>query len=128
MPLLAVMYPRGAKVKDQYDVEVVAHAAAGAEQSSALTCTKTNDTGSPDTFKTVVEGCPIPVIIAGGPKVETDEELLTMGSDAISVGGKGVAIGGNVFQHDNPTKIVRAIASIVHEKASVNEALTQLKG
>ena len=127
MPLLAMMYPRGAKVKDQYDVEVVAHAArVGAELGADMI--KTNYTGSPDTFKTVVEGCPVPVIIAGGPKVETDEELLTMVSDAISVGGKGVAIGRNVFQHDNPTKIVRAIASIVHEKASVNEALTQLKG
>jgi fructose-bisphosphate aldolase/2-amino-3,7-dideoxy-D-threo-hept-6-ulosonate synthase len=51
-----------------------------------------------------------------------------MVSDAISVGAKGVAIGRNVFQHDSPTKIVRAIAAIVHEKASVNEALTELKG
>jgi len=127
MPLLAMMYPRGAKVEDQYDAEVVAHAArVGAELGADMI--KTNYTGDPDTFKTVVESCPVPVIIAGGPKVDTDEELLTMVSDAISVGGKGVAIGRNVFQHDSPTKIVRAIAAVVHEKASVSEALTELKG
>jgi fructose-bisphosphate aldolase/2-amino-3,7-dideoxy-D-threo-hept-6-ulosonate synthase len=88
---------------------------------------KTNYTGDPDSFARVVESCPVPVIIAGGPKVETDAELLQMISDAIAAGARGVAIGRNVFQHDKPTDIVRAIARIVHENTSVSEALSELE-
>src|SRR5660397_173328 len=118
MPLLAMMYPRGAKVTDQYAEEFVAHAArAGAELGADMI--KTNYTGDPDSFGRVVESCPVPVIIAGGHKVETDTELLQMISDAIAAGARGVAIGRNVFQHDKPTHIVRAIARIVHENLSL---------
>jgi fructose-bisphosphate aldolase/2-amino-3,7-dideoxy-D-threo-hept-6-ulosonate synthase len=126
MPLLAMMYPRGAKVSDQYGEEVVAHAArAGAELGADMI--KTNYTGDPDSFGRVVESCPVPVIIAGGPKVDTDTELLQMISDAIAVGARGVAIGRNVFQHDKPTHIVRAISRIVHDNASVEEGLQELE-
>lgn len=126
MPLLAMMYPRGAKVTDQYAEEAVAHAArAGAELGADII--KTNYTGDPESFGRVVESCPIPVIIAGGPKVETDTELLQMISDAIAAGARGVAIGRNVFQHDKPTQIVRAISRIVHKNVSVDEALKELE-
>src|SRR5665811_1829707 len=126
MPLLAMMYPRGAKVTDQYAEKFVAHAArAGAELGADMI--KTNYTGDPDSFARVVKSCPVPVIIAGGPKVETDAELLQMISDAIAAGARGVAIGRNVFQHDKPTEIVRAIARIVHENTSVNEALKEIE-
>jgi fructose-bisphosphate aldolase/2-amino-3,7-dideoxy-D-threo-hept-6-ulosonate synthase len=126
MPLLAMMYPRGAKVSDQYGEEFVAHAArAGAELGADMI--KTNYTGDPDSFGRVIESCPVPVIIAGGPKVETDTELLQMISDAIATGARGVAIGRNVFQHDKPTHIVRAITRIVHENASVEEALKEVE-
>jgi len=126
MPLLAMMYPRGAKVTDQYDEVVVAHAArAGAELGADMI--KTNYTGDPESFTRVVKSCPVPVIIAGGPKVETDAELLQMISDAIASGARGVAIGRNVFQHDKPTQIVRAISRIVHEHIPVGEALREVE-
>jgi fructose-bisphosphate aldolase/2-amino-3,7-dideoxy-D-threo-hept-6-ulosonate synthase len=48
-------------------------------------------------------------------------------SDAIAAGARGVAIGRNVFQHDKPTAIVRAIARVVHENAPVNEALKEIE-
>lgn len=126
MPLLAMMYPRGSKIPDQYDAEAVAHAArVGAELGADIV--KTNYTGNKDSFKTVVKGCPVPVIMAGGPKTETDEEFLKMVRGAIDAGAKGVAIGRNVFQHDDPTKMTRAIASIVHEDKSVDDAIEVLK-
>lgn len=122
MPLLAMMYPRGRKIKDQYDVEVVKHAARiGAELGADVV--KTNYTGSPETFREVVEGCPVPVVIAGGPKTETDEEFCRMVYDSMQAGGAGVAAGRNVFQHRNPTTMVEAISAIVHKGASVKEAL-----
>ena len=122
MPLLAMMYPRGPKIQNEHAVDVVAHAARlGAELGADIV--KTNYTGSVDTFKEVVRGCYVPVIIAGGPKVETVREVLQMVHDSIKVGAAGLSIGRNVFQHENPTLMVRALSAIVHEGTSVEESL-----
>jgi fructose-bisphosphate aldolase/2-amino-3,7-dideoxy-D-threo-hept-6-ulosonate synthase len=126
MPLVAMMYPRGKNIANPNDVEVVSHAArAGAELGADII--KTNYTGDPDSFKRVVAGCPVPVVIAGGPKTNTDLEFLEMIEGAIGAGGRGVAIGRNVFQHDNPTAMTMAISSIVHDGKSAEEAMRLLK-
>lgn len=115
MPLLAMMYTRGAKIKNEYDVNVVKHAArVGAELGADIV--KVNYTGSPETFSDVVKGCPVPVVIAGGEKMETDEEILEMVKGSVDAGGAGVSIGRNVFQHEDPATIVRKISEIVHGK------------
>ncbi len=127
MPLLAMMYPRGKKIKSQFDVEVVKQAARiGAELGADVV--KTNYTGSPETFREVVEGCPVPVVIAGGPKTETDEAFCQMVYDAIQAGGAGAAPGRNVFQHKNPSAIVKAVSAIVHNGATVKEGLRIVGG
>ena len=126
IPLLAMMYPRGQKVENEHDVELVKHAArVGSELG--VDVVKTNYTGDPDSFKEVVEGALVPVVIAGGPKVDTDEELLQMVKDSIEVGGAGVAFGRNLFQAENPGKITKAISEVVHNDLEVNEALKFLK-
>ncbi len=126
IPLLAMMYPRGKKVTNPHDPVMVAHAArVGAELGADVV--KTVYTGDVDSFKDVVEGCPVPVVIAGGPKTETDEQFLEMIRGAIDAGSRGVAIGRNVFQHKEPTKITRAITEIVHKDRTVEEALEMLK-
>lgn len=115
MPLLAMMYTRGAKIKNEYDVNVVKHAArVGAELGADIV--KVNYTGSPESFREVVMGCPVPVVIAGGEKMETDEEILEMVRGSVQAGGCGVSIGRNVFQHEEPATIVRKISEIVHGK------------
>jgi len=125
MPLLAMIYARGAKVKSEYDVKYIKHAArVGAELGADVV--KVNYTGSPETFQEVVAGCPVPVVIAGGEKMETDKELLRMVAGSLEGGGAGVSIGRNVFQHRDPTRMVRAISAIVHEGADVDAALTLL--
>ncbi len=122
MPLLAMMYPRGPKIQNPHALGVVAHAARlGAELGADII--KTNYTGGAETFKEVVRSCYVPVIIAGGPKAETVREVLQMVHDSIKAGGAGLSIGRNVFQHENPTKMVKALSSIVHRGASVDEAL-----
>ena len=127
MPLLAMMYPRGDAISNPFDSTVVAHVArVGAELGADIV--KTNYTGDPDSFAKVVEGCPVPVVIAGGPKVGSDKELLEMVEGAMQAGARGVAIGRNVFQHDNPTLITRAICAIVHEGLSSEEAIRLLSG
>src|SRR5512136_2730053 len=67
LPLLAMMYPRGPKIQNEHAPDVVAHAARiGAELGADII--KANFTGNVDSFKTVIESCPVPVVIAGGPK------------------------------------------------------------
>jgi len=77
-------------------------------------------------FDKVVYGCPVPVVIAGGAKMNSDREILEMVKGAIDAGGAGVSIGRNVFQHAHPRKMVRAITAIVHHGATVAGALEQL--
>ncbi len=125
MPLLAMVYPRGPKIPNEHDATAVAHAARiGAELGADII--KTNYTGSTETFRHVVEACPVPVIIAGGPKAETTQQILQMVHDSIEAGGAGLSIGRNVFQHDNQTLMVKALVAIVHEGASVEQALKLL--
>jgi predicted phospho-2-dehydro-3-deoxyheptonate aldolase len=125
MPLLAMIYPRGAKIKDEYDVEAVKHAArVGNEMGADIV--KVSYTGSMETFKEVVSGCAVPVVIAGGPKMESDREILEMVKGSIDAGGAGVSIGRNVFQHKDPTRMVQAISAIVNHGSSVEDALNLL--
>ncbi|HON57858.1 MAG TPA: fructose-bisphosphate aldolase, partial [bacterium] len=83
---------------------------------------KTNYTSSPETFAEVIKTCPAPVIIAGGEKLESDDDLLEMVYYANQVGGAGISIGRNIFQHSSPTAIVKAVAAIIHNNASIKEA------
>jgi fructose-bisphosphate aldolase/2-amino-3,7-dideoxy-D-threo-hept-6-ulosonate synthase len=121
LPLLAMMYPRGPKILNEHDVTAVAHAARiGAELGADII--KTNYTGSVDTFKTVTESCPAPVVIAGGPKCKSPHEVLQTTHDALQGGAAGLSIGRNVFQCENPTAIIKALSAIVHESISVEQA------
>jgi len=113
IPLLAMMYTRGPNIKNEYDVKLVKHAArVGAELGADIV--KVPYTGSPESFREVVEGCFVPVVIAGGEKMDTDEEVLRMVEGAIRVGGAGVSIGRNVFQNEDPARMVKEISKIVH--------------
>lgn len=122
MPLLAMMYPRGPNIKDSHAEDVVAHSARLGEELGA-DIIKTNYTGDIESFKNVVNSCSIPVVIAGGPVAETNTDLLQMVKESISAGGSGLSIGRNVFQHNDPTKIMKALSAIVHNNASVVEGL-----
>jgi fructose-bisphosphate aldolase / 2-amino-3,7-dideoxy-D-threo-hept-6-ulosonate synthase len=127
MPLLAMMYPRGPKITDEHALEVVAHAARlGAELGADII--KTNYTGTLETFKAVVECCPVPIVIAGGAKAKTAKDVLQITSESIKAGGAGLSIGRNVFQHENPTAMVKALSAIVHNGASVEAAQKILGG
>jgi len=126
IPLLAMVYPRGEKIKDEYDVEVVKHAArVGSEMGADIV--KVSYTGSRETFKEVVDGATIPVVIAGGEKMDSDRDILEMVRGSIDAGGSGVSIGRNVFQHKDPKRMVQAIAAIVNEESSVEDALKILE-
>jgi fructose-bisphosphate aldolase/2-amino-3,7-dideoxy-D-threo-hept-6-ulosonate synthase len=123
VPLVAEMVPvQGEKIKDPYDPQVVGLAArVGAEIGADLI--KTHYTGSPSTFREVVKGCPVPIVIAGGPKTKTVEQVLKVAKEAVDAGAAGIAFGRNIWQHENPEAMTRAVARIVHGKATVQQAM-----
>ena len=126
MPLVAMMYTRGPKIKNEYDVENVKHAArVGAELGADIV--KVVYTGSIDSFREVVEGCLVPVVIAGGEKMDSDKDIFTMVDDALKAGAAGVSIGRNAFQHEKPDKVIEALCKMVHNGASVEEATAVLQ-
>jgi putative autoinducer-2 (AI-2) aldolase len=74
-------------------------------------------------FEKVIEGCPVPVVIAGGPKLETMKDVLQLTHDAISRGAVGVDMGRNIWQSDAPVAAIQAVRAVVHEKFTVKKAL-----
>ncbi|TET59677.1 MAG: fructose-bisphosphate aldolase [Promethearchaeota archaeon] len=127
IPLIAMMYPRGTKIKNENDPEVVNIAVrVGVELGADVI--KTNYTGDIDSFKEIVNGVShVPIIIAGGPKMDSISDLFQMVYDSIQAGGCGVSIGRNIFQSEDPTKMISAIYKIVHKNYTVEEILKEYK-
>ena len=122
MPCLAMVYARGKEVKDGFSPEVVAHCArVGMELGADVV--KVPYTGSAKSFEKVVKGVCIPVVIAGGAKMDSVRDILQMAHDSVKAGGSGLSIGRNIFQADHPQRLVAALRAIVHENSSVAEAL-----
>ena len=122
LPLVAMMYTRGPKIKNEFDVNNIKIAARVAAELGA-DIVKVVYTGSVESFSEVVRGCPVPVVIAGGEKMGSDEEIFKMVTGALEAGATGVSIGRNAFQHKEPEKMVQALCKMVHEDASVDDAL-----
>ena len=124
IPTLGMIYPRGENLSiiDGDDTKGAAHAARLAFE---LGCNvvKTIWTGSEESFRKVTESVPIPVLIAGGPSGSSTEEILTIVYDSIQAGGSGVCMGRQVFSHQYPDRMVNALLMIVHEGATVSQAI-----
>lgn len=79
-----------------------------------------------ENFEKVIEGCPVPVIIAGGKKLAKEIDVLELTFNAIKDGASGVDMGRNIWQSDHPIAMIKAVRSIVHEGFSLKEAANLL--
>jgi DhnA family fructose-bisphosphate aldolase class Ia len=77
-----------------------------------------------ENFREVTDNCPVPVLIAGGPRMETAEETLQVVSDATQAGAAGVVFGRNIWQSGDTRGMIRALNAIIHEGRPAAEALT----
>ncbi len=84
-------------------------------------------TGTPEGFRHVVHNCPVPVLIAGGPKVDTNQEVLQQVAGAMEAGAAGVVFGRNIWQSGQTREMLAALRHIVHENGTVSAAVRQLK-
>ncbi len=121
---------------EQYGIPVMAVTAVGKEMEKrearylALCCRIAAELGArvvktywcEKDFDKVVEGCPVPVVMAGGPKCETDREVLAFVHDGMQKGAVGINLGRNVWQNPNAEPMARALHAIVHERATLREA------
>jgi len=73
-------------------------------------------------FDKVVSGCPVPVVVAGGPKCKTPLEVLEFVYDGMQKGANGINLGRNVWQNPHPAAMAKALRAIIHEKATAKEA------
>lgn len=128
MPLMIETFPLGKGVTKENEINpeylklpIRMSAEAGAD------LIKTKYTGDVDSFKEIVKSCPIPILALGGPKMATTRDALEVAKGAIEAGAAGVVFGRNVWQHDNPEGMVRALRKIIHERVNVVEALKELK-
>jgi putative autoinducer-2 (AI-2) aldolase len=75
-----------------------------------------------ENFEKVVEGCPVPVVMAGGPKVDSELEVFEFVYDGMQKGAIGVNLGRNIWQSEHPVAAIRAIRAIIHEGYTPREA------
>lgn len=73
-------------------------------------------------FEKVVEGCPVPVVMAGGPRCDTEREVFDFVYDGMQRGAIGINLGRNIWQNSHPVAMMRALRAIVHEGATAQEA------
>lgn len=125
---------------EEYGIPVMAVTAVGRELEKrdarylALCCRICAELGAKvvktywcENFEKVVNGCPVPVVMAGGPKVDTEREVFEFVYDGIQKGAIGVNLGRNIWQHDHPVAMIKALRAIVHENANVKDAIDIFK-
>jgi len=75
-----------------------------------------------ENFERVVQGCPVPVVMAGGPQVNTEREVFDFVHDGMQRGAIGVNLGRNIWQNDHPVAMIKALRAIIHENATPEQA------
>jgi class I fructose-bisphosphate aldolase len=124
MPVVAHIYPRdyanGGKIVFTPD-EIAYAVRVGIE--TGVDVIKVGYTGDFDSFKQTVATCPVPVVIAGGPKTDTLLGALIQTSDALRAGAKGAVVGRNLWGHGDTTKAALAFKNIIHGAMAPQEAL-----
>ncbi|GAB6274793.1 MAG: 3-hydroxy-5-phosphonooxypentane-2,4-dione thiolase [Peptococcaceae bacterium] len=120
---------------EKYGIPVMAVTAVGKELEKrdarylALCCRIAAELGARlvktyycEEFEKVIGGCPVPVVMAGGPQVDTELEVFQFVYDGMQKGAIGVNLGRNIWQNDFPVAMIKAIRAIIHENASPKEA------
>jgi 2-amino-4,5-dihydroxy-6-oxo-7-(phosphonooxy)heptanoate synthase len=113
VPLLAMVYPRGPRIDDPVDADLVARAVALAAALGA-DIVKTACPRSMKDLAEITRSSPIPVLIAGGPFQPDGEALVAHVADVMRAGAAGVATGRNIFQAEDPGAMTRRLATVLH--------------
>jgi class I fructose-bisphosphate aldolase len=122
LPVVMWSYPRGQGLKNDKKPGVIAYAARKALELGADVA-KVKYPGSREAMEHVVEMAGKTKVIMSGGSKRSDREFLENVEAVIDAGGAGLAVGRNVFQRENPTRILDALEQVIYEEASVDTAL-----
>ena len=105
IPHVVESMARGKNVSDPADPAWIAlHTRMASELGADLI--KTDYTGDPATMRAIVESCPTPILIAGGPRKASDDDSLALFHGAVEAGAAGVICGRNIFQSGNAAEFL----------------------
>lgn len=125
LPLMVEALPcPSERIQDPKATDPMASAARLAFEHGA-DLVKTYYTGNQESFRQVTDNCPVPVLIAGGPKMDTAEDTLQVAHGAVQAGASGVVFGRNIWQSDDVRATIRSLRSVIHDGCSVSEALVK---
>lgn len=123
VPLVSEALPvRCERIPDPLDAGAMASAARLAFEHGA-DLIKNYYTGSVESYRSVTDACPIPMMVAGGIAADSIRDVLQGLKNAVDAGAKGAVMGRNIWQHENPAGVTRAMSRIIHEDISVDEAM-----
>lgn len=108
---------RSKKAKKDKDAELLSFGCRIAAELGA-DAVKTEYTGDPKSMATIVDGCPVPVLVLGGPKTDNPNALVDATREAMDAGAKGVVYGRNVWQADDPSAISRQLREVIHGRTA----------
>jgi fructose-bisphosphate aldolase, class I len=130
LPVIVHAYPNGRLVPpdERYTPERVCYASR-LVMEMGVDIIKTFYTGSAESFARVVEtAAPALVVAAGGPRLETDRDVLEMAANVVRAEAAGITFGRNIWQSQDPQGIIGALKQIVHENVGAEEAIGTLVG
>ncbi len=87
---------------------------------------KVNWSGDAESFGDIIKAAGKPVVLAGGSRI-SDTELLERMEQARNVGAIGCSVGRNIFQHQNPQAMTKAICRVFRERWTARHALQELQ-
>ena len=117
LPVVVETVLWGARATDPRDPELLALGCRMAAELGA-SVVKTQYTGDPESMAEVVGGCPVPVLVLGGPRAGDEAALLDETRDALRAGASGVVYGRRLWQADDPAKLAAAVRAIIHQEGS----------
>jgi len=124
LPLMVEAMAKGKDLKSTDPAGVKLASRAAAELGADMV--KTYYTGDPDSFAEVIEGCMVPVVVLGGAKTDSIRDVFSDVYYSIQAGGSGIAIGRNIWQHENTKAMIEAMSGIVHEGWTVDQAMSHI--
>ncbi|MBZ5720923.1 MAG: hypothetical protein LAO03_11135 [Acidobacteriia bacterium] len=117
MPLVVESLARGAQVRNPRDPKwLMLHTRMAAELGADVI--KTENAGDVETLRTVIDACPVPILVLGGSRTGSDEEVLNTVRGIVEAGAAGVFFGRNIFQADNMPDLLQRVRSALAGKAS----------
>ena len=118
VPVLVMAYVPAAAGEASSDADATRHAVRAAAEIGA-SIVQTSYAGDAESLEAIVQGCPVPVLLAGGPRASSPDVWLDAIRAGLAAGAAGVSAGRNLFQHEDPATFAWRIGEIVFGTKSV---------